>query len=274
MTIRSLLLRAVLMAVALLVACAPVSAGSQVPMKVYIYDMVVDEHNTNAFYNSAQFCPGAPTFFQTAMVRGDSPIFGSPVFGPSTAYDGFGAFWQSVSSLSSTVYQDNTFCGANCVHALLNANNKILSLDTRGTIGPRKLTLDFSQPCDVLGCPSPAGSPRVFGGSVTTPMLVNISLTFPYTSMGVCTSAGCPEAERGFAKIWFSDPSEPDVTWRVDHANIRMLRMSETTWYIIADGCDGTQVAGLSKLIGNRTRPKTVFNGYYLMPFFIEAVKK
>jgi hypothetical protein len=61
------------------------------------------------------------------------------------------------------------------------------------------------------------------------------------------------------------------VTWRIDWAHVRVLRLSSTTWYIIADACDGSQVAGLSKLSGSRTLPKAVLNGYYKIPFFVSA---
>ncbi len=90
--------------------------------------------------------------------------------------------------------------------------------------------------------------------------------------MGVCSSTACTQAVEGFAKFWFTDNS--GTQWRIDWATVRVLRMSSNTWYFIADACDGTQVAGLSELTGTRTQPKTVFNGYYLIPFFFSAVSK
>ena len=144
------------------------------------------------------------------------------------------------------------------------------------TAGPtRTFNLNFQNSCDLPGCPAPAGSETVFNnGLLTTPALLNIFLHGGYDGMEICSSQACPEAEIAVAKLWFSDPANSSVTWRVDWTYLRILRMSPDTWYILADSCDGGQIAGLSKLEGNRSRPKTVFNGYYLIPFFIEAKLK
>jgi hypothetical protein len=243
---------------------------STTPLQVDIYELVVDEHNTTAFYNNGPpYCPGTnPIFTQPASLFGDSVVPG-----PSTVY-GFGSPWIS-NPATSTEYLHNTFCAASgspCIRAQFNSDNKILTLDTRGTAGPRTVKLDFMHPCGELGCPQPAGSPTVFGGSLTTPALIDVTFNVPFTRMAVCTSVACPEAEPAFAKLWFTDPTDLSVTWRIDWAYLRVLRMSATTWYIVADECDGTQIAGLSKLTGARTRPKSVFNGYYVIPFFLVAV--
>ncbi len=111
----------------------------------------------------------------------------------------------------------------------------------------------------------------MFGGSINTPGLYEVFLDFAYTSMAVCSSAACPEAQPAFAKFWFTDPNDSSVTWRIDWSHLRVLRMSANTWYFIGDDCDGSQVAGLSKLSGSRTQPKAVLNGYYLIPFFLSA---
>ena len=239
-------------------------------LNVDIYNDVVDEQDTNAFYGSTtgQFCSGSPAFVQPPAFSGEVAGTGS-----LTAYGESGSPFPSY-SVTSTVYSDGTDPNFNPISAKFDANAKILSLDTRGTLGPRTETVRFDEPCNDCGG-LPAGDPTVFNSApVTEPMLLNISMTSPYTSMAICSSAACTEAEPAFAKLWFADPSDSSTTWRVDWANLRVLRVNATTWYILADACDGTQIAGLSKLIGNRTRPKTVFNGYFKVPFFIRATIK
>jgi hypothetical protein len=245
--------------------------SSITPLAVNLFNLVVDEHNTTAFYgNGIPYCAGTyPIFTQPASLFGDSVVSG-----PSTVY-GFGSSWISFPA-SSTAYVHNTRCGqgrgAPCTHAQFNSNDKILSLDTRGTTGPRAVKLDFAYRSSESGCPQPAGNPAVFGGALTTPALIDVTFNVPFTDMTVCTAETCPEAEPAFVKLWFTDPTDSSVTWRVDWAYPRVLRISANTWYILADACDSTQTAGLSKLTGARTRPKSVFNGYYLMPFFAVAV--
>ena len=249
-----------------LFAAKPIRS-STVPLNIHVYDSVIDEHDTTAFYNNGTaFCSGLVNPADISAFTGDGVVAG-----PTSAYS-TGAPWTATTNLSSTTYSDKADCGNNCLRAQFNSNDKILSFDTRGTVGPRKVKLDFSHPCQ--GCAGPAGSPGVFGGSITTDGLLDVYLDFPYTSMEVCTSTACPEAQPAFAKFWFTDPSDTSVTWRVDWQFLRVLRISTDTWYVIADSCDGTQIAGLSSLTGKRSRPKTVFNGYYLIPFFHAAVKK
>ncbi len=242
--------------------------GGTVPLVSNVYDDVVDEHDTSTYYGSGTYCSGSPTPFWTSNFTGDSAVPG-----PTTAYQ-FDPPWTLATGLSSSSYTHGSDCGANCLRVQFNSDLRTLSFDTRGTSGPRSFSLDFTQPCTLGSCGVPGGDAGVFGGSLSTPGLLNIFLDFPFTSMEVCTSTACPEAQPAFAKFWFTDPSNSKVEWRVDWAFLRVLRMSETTWYVIADGCDGTQIAGLSKLEGKRTRPRTVFNGYYLMPFFVELVKQ
>lgn len=261
------------LAVALLAAKpAALNGGGKkpgnVPLVSNVYDAVVDEHDTNAYYGSATFCPGSSAPFQTSNFAGDFAVTG-----PMTAYE-FGSPWALATGLSSTGYADGSDCGQNCLRVQFNSGLKILSFDTRGTLGPRKMSLNFSEPCgQAEGCPGPGGDPAVFGGSLSTPGLLNVFLDFPFTDMEVCTSTACPEAQPAFAKFWFTDPADSQVTWRVDWYYLRVLRMSADAWYVIADACDGTQIAGFSKLEGNRGRPKTVFNGYYKIPFFLGLVK-
>lgn len=244
--------------------------GGATPLIMHVYDSVVDEQNTTAFYNNGQeFCAGSTVPVQDSNWMGDDQLAGS-----SAAY-GFGAPWTAVGGLVSTRYDHGDDCGNNCQRVQFDSGNKILTLDTRGTTGPRRIAVDFTDSCGLAdGCPGPAGDPAVFGGLLSTDGLLNIFLDFPYLSMGVCSSTTCPEAQPAFAKFWFTDPDDSSVTWRIDWTFLRVLRMSETTWYVIADACDGTQVAGLSKLIGKRTRPKTVFNGFYKIPFFLAVELK
>lgn len=263
----SSILGGVVLGALLSVAYMGKAATTSSPLTALIYDQVVDEQNTNAFYNKgAQFCEGSSVPVQDSAFSGDSLELG-----PTTAYD-FGAPWTLAAGLTSTSYADGTNCGTNCIRVTFAAHQKIFAFDTRGTTGPRTLAVSFAQPCgQVDGCPGPGGDPNVLGGKATVSGLLNVSLDFPYTSMAICSSAACPEAQPAFAKFWFADPSDPSVTWRIDWAYLRVLRLSQTTWYIIADACDGSQIAGLSKLIGKRTQPKTVFNGYYKIPFFFAA---
>ncbi len=256
--------------VALCLMALPLARGaknSTTALTANIFELVIDEQNTTAFYNNGNtFCSGLYNPVQTSLLTGDDRVLG-----PTSAY-GFGSPWTLFTTgLSSTSYANNGSCGSNCLKVQFNSNNATFALDTRGTAGPRAFTLNFTEPC--LTCAGPAGSPSVFGGSVTTPALLNVFLDFPFTSMSVCSSTTCPEAQPAFAKLWFTDPNDSSVTWRVDWSYLRVLRMSSNTWYFVGDECDGSQVAGLSKLTGNRTRPKTVFNGYYLIPFFYAAVQ-
>ena len=259
-----------------LLAAAPLAihAGKTTPLKANVYNWVVDEQNTTAYYNNGSpFCSSTQT--EAPYFVGDYPA--RP--GDTTSWNFTGSPWSPVSGTSS-LYVHNDDCGPNCLRVLFDANNKVLSLDTRGSrlngTGPtRTLTFNFTQPCSMGSCGVPGGSSTVFGtGTRTDAMLLNVFLNFSYTTMGICSSAACQEAEPAFAKVWFSDPADASTTWRVDWAFLRVLRMSLDTCYVIADSCDGTQIAGLSKLVGNRTRPKTVFNGYYKIPFFFSVKLK
>lgn len=281
---RSFLFRTSLLAVALL-AALPLSVyagGSTISLKVYFYNQVVDEQNTTLYYNNGtQFCSGSPFVIHPAEGFPQLPFRGDSLrVGLSNAYN-FGGPWtysplDPSYTLSSTLYVDKEDCSTtnNCLRVQFNSNSKILSLDTRGTFfaptgKSRTLEVDFKTPYG----PSPVERAWFHGSTVVTPALLDVFLDIPYTSMGICSTASttCPEADQVFAKLWFTDSKDPSVTWRVDWLNLRVLRMSNRVWYFIGDACDGTQVAGLSKLTGSRTRPKTIFNGNYLIPLFIAA---
>ncbi|MBZ5565361.1 MAG: hypothetical protein LAP13_23430 [Acidobacteriia bacterium] len=242
------------------------SAAGQIPMTVNVYFQVVDEQNTTAFYNNGTaYCSGSNASIGSAFFDGDI------VNGPTSAYN-FVPPWTLSTNLSSSQYVSGTYCSTSnaCLSASFNKNQSTLSLDTRNSLGPRKVGLSFSAPC--LTCSLPGGAPS-FGSSVNTPVLVSIFLNTPYTSMSVCSSTTCPEAEPAFAKLWFTDPTNSQVTWRVDWTYLRVLRMSTGTWYVLADACDGSQIAGLYRLQNQRNKVTTSFQGYYLIPFFLSAAK-
>lgn len=250
--------------------------GTATPLTAIVYNTAVDEQDTTSFYHDGEiYCSGATTGdieSQAAMFTGDS----QPP-GPLSAYDGFGSPWTTWGGLSSTLYVDGADCASSnsCLRVQFNSNNKTLTIDTRDTLGPsgpRTLSVALDPCIEADGCPGLGTTPS-FGSTTTQPMIMNVFLSFPYTQMSVCNSAICPEAQEVFAKLWFLDPTDASVTWRVDWVSLRMLRMSENTWYLIAGICDGTEVAGLSKLTGSRTRPKTIFNGYFKTPFFIALVR-
>src|SRR5579859_2947708 len=244
------------------------STSSSSPLTFNIFNPINDEQDTTDFYhNGTQFCLGTA-----------NPVDGIALFGdgkapaPLTTYD-MGSPWTPVPQLAtSTSYTNGTDCGTSCLKVVFGSKSTVLTVDTRGASGPRSIQVNFSQPCGTVdGCPGPAGLSTVFGGSVNTPGLLEVFLDFAYTSMAVCSSTTCPEAQPAFVKFSFADPTNSSVTWRIDWAHVRVLRMSSTTWYIFADACDGSQVAGLSELTGSRTQPKAVLNGYYKIPFFVSA---
>ncbi len=240
------------------------SAASTSPLTMNIFFQIVDEQNTTAFYNNG-----------TAYCSGSSASIGNPYFegdlsnGPTSAYL-FVPPWTLSSNLSSAQYVNGNNCSSSnaCLSVNFNKNQSTLSLDTRNSAGPRKVDLNFSDPCTTC---SVKGVTPSFGSSVSTPVLVSIFLNSPYTSMSVCSSTTCPEAEPAFAKLWFTDPTNSQVTWRVDWTYLRVLRMSASTWYVIADACDGSQIAGLYRLQNQRNKVTTSFQGSYLIPFFLSA---
>src|SRR5262249_18981072 len=144
------------------------------------------------------------------------------------------------------------------------------SIDTRNTTSTpkRMFTLDFSQ----AYTPSPNVPP--FGAALSVPALFQVQGLSAITGMNVCTSTACPESRVLAAHLWWDDRTDASMQGRVDWGGVRVLRVTQQTWYFIASACGGTQVAGLSELIGNRTKPREVNKGYYLMPLFIKATMK
>lgn len=275
MTTSRLVIRVSLLAMAFLSAGPPIvhagkggGTGTSVSVSMDFFDQVVDEQDLNSFYNTSGSCPGSSTLIDLAAYAGDLSN------GPTESY-GFGTPWTLSSSLSSSRYVNGADCNSStgvCLGAKLNHNNKTLSLDTRGTLGPRTNKVDFRFPCFDCSLPGLDVS-SLFGTSIVmTPGLISVFLDIPFTSMEICKSKACFEAQPAFVKFWFDDPQgDPQLTWRVDWPYVRVLRMSENTWYILADGCDGSRVASLYRLHNNKKRVSTSLQGYYLIPFFLSA---
>jgi hypothetical protein len=233
-----------------------------------IYNQAIDEQNVDAFYGTnSGYCTGDPAAVDLAYFRGDGIVSG-----PSVAYD-FGFPWGPVSDLSTT-FVDGADCNSStavCLGVQFNHNNTVLSLDTRGTLGPRKIDINFSAPC--YSCALP-GNPSMFGRSARMPALISVFMDNPFPSMDICSSRTCPEAQPAFVKLWFDDPGgDPLLTWRVDWPYVRVLRMSSNTWYVLGNGCDGSWVAQLYRLHNNKHRQDVSFQGSYLIPFFLSGVQ-
>jgi hypothetical protein len=239
-------------------AALAVKPSSGIPAVANVYYLRVRRAN-------GQGCPGVPTTVHSTV--GFAPD-GIP--GATFAWDFFISPWTTQTGLASGSYEDGTYPSSqsSALRAIFQTNNKVFSIDTRSTAKPvRTFNLDFNHSYD--GSPAPR-----IGANVGTPGLFQISSLNSLTSMAVCTTTDCPEWRAIKATFWFDDPTDPDVEWRVDWAFTRVLRVSTNTWYIIADACGGSQVAGLSELQGNRTRPREVNSGYFLMPLFIGVTLK
>jgi len=257
-------------ALAALVLAAPLlaTAGKPTvtPLKARAFFTVVDEQNTVAYFNDGGVT-GCPS----------PPLVDSPGLIPDTVAETASVWnlpgWTAVTGLTAGVYDDGTFCASasSCLRAEFNSGDKTLSIDTRGTGFPlRRFTLDLGDGWD-LARDVPSSFVPSIGETVTTPGLFEVLGSASMTQMGICSSRACLEAREYPAKFWFADAA--GVTWRVDWRHMRVLRVAADTWYFIADSCDGSQVAGLSKLEGSRTRPRETNQGHYLVPFFI-SVKK
>jgi len=236
--------------------------------KINLFTQSVDEQNLDAYYGIPGHCSEFPASFP-ARFLGDTA---NP--GPTSAYD-VSSTWQTVGSLSSSQYVDGGSCNTSsrvCIGAGFNHSGNTLSLDTRGTQGPRVLTVDFGETCGTCGVP---GSNTALGGRLGTPALVSVFLDVGFTDMAICSSRACLEAEAAFVKLWFDDPNPTlkNQKWRVDWPYVRVLRMSANTWYVVANACDGSQVSSLYKLQNDKRRSSTSLQGQYLMPFLLTVVK-
>jgi hypothetical protein len=256
------------------------TSGSSLSCTISVPSQVIDEQDTSTYYGN-ESCSGQT--YPLPEANYDGYVGDLLPYGYSPILYSFPG-WASVFSIASSQYVDGQSCGNNCLRATISSSYTTLNLDTTGT--PRKITLDFTHPCSEFDCPTPAGSTTVFSnGKFTGAGLLNVFLESSvsgatFATMDVCSTGKalgglypyCPEARLSYAKFWFTDASGNN--WRVDWYALRVLRMSAKTWYIIADQCDGTEVAGLSLLTGDRTRPKTVFNGWYKIPLLITAVSQ
>ncbi len=233
-------------------AARPGSGG--IPMVASVFASIHDEQ-TNVG------CPNPPYTEATSGFRPDA------IPGATFAWDfGVGGLWPPANGLVSGLYENGTYpaSSGSWLRSEFNTSNKNFLIDTRTTAKPlRTFTVDFTDPLE------PAVNVPPFGSTLSTAGLFEALGSFSLTSMGVCSSTSCPEARNIRAKFWFTDPAAADVEWRVDWQFIRVLRVSSATWYFIADACDGSQVAGLSQLIGNRTKPREVNSGTFLVPLFI-----
>lgn len=244
---------------------------SGVPMTLQIYTTIVDEQDLNAYYGTTFSCPGSAAPIDNAELTGDFPL------ALSTAYDFAGSPWTPVSGLDSSSYAHGSDCQPNdtsiCTKVEMGTNLRTVNADIRGTAGPRTVTLDFGRSCTTCSIP---GNPTYFGTTtVTTEMHVTFFLDIPYTDMAVCSSTACPEAQAAWARLWFPDPmGDPLLEYRVDWGFLRVLRMNATTWYFLADGCDGTQLAHLYRLHNQQKKPSIRFQGSYLIPFFVSGVQQ
>ncbi len=241
-----------------LVAALPASlSAAATGLTLNIFNTVVDEQTNNGCLY--------PPLIGTAYLTGDNTADPSG-FGPTSAYTV--APWTTYNTgLTSTAYVNST----DGLKVNLTSNQQTVTMDTRQSLDPttgkpRALRLDFSQPC--LECVYGPGPANPFGTNpYSAPGLLSLFMTTSYTGMGICSSTACPEAETATARFWFSDASGND--WRVDWGFMRVLRVSSNTWYILADGCDGSQVSNLY-----RVRGKSNYRvGQYKMPFFISVVR-
>lgn len=250
-------------------ALAGKPSTSSVPLTTYIYSPVVDEQDTDAYFGGPGHCPAGNT--EVARMTPDNVAVG-----PSSAWNfsGFFSPW-TAAAVSSGTYDNGQNCRSDgsCLKTDFSTSNKNFTLDMRTTAPLRKVTLDFTVSWDLI-LNAPSSNTPSFGPTLSTTGLLQVLGSESFTTMDVCTSKGCPEAREIAAKFWFTDPTAADVTWRVDWRHIRVLRVSQSVWYFIAGACDGSQVAGLSKLVGNRTRPRETLNGYFLMPMFFAAELK
>ncbi len=240
-------------------------SAAQLGFTLDFFSTVVDEQTHIG-------CPNPP-LLSSPYAMGDNTTDPSS-FGATSAYNV--APWQPFTGLSSVAYVNGADCNpksATCLAVTLNKNQTALSMDSRLSLDPttgkpRALRLDFSQPCAY--CAYGPGPANPFGTNpLSTPGLLSVFLTSSYTSMGVCSTTDCLESEVGTVRFWFTDPSGNQ--WRLDWGSVRVLRMSSNTWYVLADGCDGSQVATLYRIknkSGSLSR-----QGQYVMPFFISAVQ-
>lgn len=245
------------------VAEAGKPTSSSVPLRVHVFTQVLDEQDTTGYYNNGiAYCSGL------VLPTDDAGLEPDTAPGPTTAWPSTFP-WSPLTGQVSATYENGAQCAtpSACLRAEFNTSDKNLTLDTRTTSPLRTLTVDFTDPHqNAIALQLPA--------RLATDGLFQLLGTSAFTSMGVCSSRACPEAKRVQAKFWFDDPVAPDVQWRITWTSVRVLRVAASTWHVVADACDGTIIGGLSKLTGNRTKPREANHGQYLIPFFMVLEKK
>ncbi len=267
MTSRANLRRGALILCILILATSVLSfAGKTTPATITLYNGIVDEQNTSAFYGN-QSCLGSSTVLYGAGLSGDGLVNG-----PNVAYN-CGLPWTMSDTVLSTSYdqsKNSTNCNANgtCVVSALVENNATINLNTRTT--PRAIAFNFDTPCNGCSGFNNLALPSYMTGGTKSTSQAKFSVFAPVslTSMAVCSSTACPEAEIAYMNLWFDDWTTPLLSWKVAWGRVRVLRMTSTLWYVVADMCDGTSTAAVYRT-ENQRGGKTSFRGYWIMPTLI-----
>lgn len=177
----------------------------------------------------------------------------------------------------SNTYADGQNCSdiGICLRVQLISNSKTLALDTRGTDGPRQLTINFTDFCGktdannnlVVDCgllsglnPDPnSNSGFPFSSAIVrTEALLEVLLSRPFPNSGSVT---------GLVKLWFT---QNGVDYRIDWQDVTVASQDLGQWTVSTDS--SSEVAGLSELSGKRTRPGDIGNkGFYKIPFVLDA---
>ena len=248
-------------------AAVAAKPASNVPLTAKVHSTAVDEQNTAVFLNDPYACAGGTEVDVAALAPDGAATVTTDTWNFTP--------WTSYGPVSAGVYDNKSFCGTGtCLRAEFNSSDKTFSLDTRVTGNPvRKFNVAFDEPWD-LANDLPATHQPPWGQALSTAGLFEALASSSISQLAVCSSAACMEGREIQAKFWFTDPNNSAVTWRLTWNHMRVLRVGPTTWYFVASACDGSQVAGLSKLEGSRTRPRETNQGYYLIPFFISADRK
>lgn len=270
-------LRALTIIALILIIPAGLTAGNSTtrPMTMDIFNQVVD-------FQSNVGCPYPPNLMGPTVtgLQGDSSTNNlDGAIGPTTAW-GFGP-WPQVpvldlaAPLTSSQYvngQDCSNLSGGCLSvqlsknlSVLSNNNSINTLDS-STGHPRFFTLSFAQ----------GAKPNYFGSpTLKTPGEFGISTSVAWPNMAVCSTTDCKEMQTGIARFWFDDPlGDPNLQYELVWNHMRVLRVSTTQWYAIADSCDGSQVVTLYRQANNQKKPSLSNQGQYYMPFFVQGFSK
>jgi hypothetical protein len=113
-----------------------------------------------------------------------------------------------------------------------------------------------------------------FGSSLTTAGLFEVLGSASMTGMAVCSTRACPEAREIPAKFWFNDPVASDTIGASTGCTFACCACHRRRGTSSPTRATALRSAGLSKLVGSRTRPRESNQGLYLIPIFIAAEKK